>query len=72
MAGPALQRECLQYVRDHGSLQFGDIAVTGPGKLQAQCVIHGNVMIYSSKCDQESAAVSQSLQPNDVVLQCVN
>jgi len=39
-AGQAVQDECSQFVSKNGSVQPGDIAVTGPGKIACKYIIH--------------------------------
>ena len=42
--GPAIQRECDEYVRRHGPIAVGQAALTGGGQLPARFVIHAAAM----------------------------
>lgn len=42
--GPAIQRECDAFVRQHGPIRVGEAAVTGGGDLPAPLVIHAAAM----------------------------
>ena len=42
--GPAIQRECDEYIERHGPLQVGQAAITGAGRLSVAYVIHAAAM----------------------------
>lgn len=45
--GPAVQRESTDWIRRHGELRTGDCAVTGPGRLRCQKIIHAVGPVYT-------------------------
>jgi putative ATPase len=45
--GPAVERECMDYVRRHGDLEIGEVAVTGAGHMSCKHVIHAVGPVYS-------------------------
>ena len=46
--GPTVERECMEYVRKHGDLDIGEVAVTGAGRMSCKYVIHAVGPVYSS------------------------
>jgi putative ATPase len=41
--GPAIQKESDQWVKKHGSVETGQVAVTGPGNMICRHVIHAGM-----------------------------
>ena len=48
VGGPAIGRECMEYVGRHGDLQIGGVAVTGAGRMSCRHVIHAVGPVYST------------------------
>lgn len=46
-AGPTVERECMQYVKLHGEVDVGAVAVTGAGRMNCRYVIHAVGPVYS-------------------------
>mmetsp|Transcript_25965 Transcript_25965/g.45935 ORF Transcript_25965/g.45935 Transcript_25965/m.45935 type:complete len:227 (-) Transcript_25965:67-747(-) len=66
--GPNIQKESKAWVRKHGEVPIGGVAVTGPGKLPAKYVIHAVGPIYTSKKSSEpllKSAIWRSLEKAD-------
>lgn len=55
--GPAVQRESDQWVRKHGSVDTGAVAVTGPGRMICRWIIHAGMRQASSERASVSASV---------------
>ena len=69
--GKEIQTESDEYVMTHGKVQTGDVAVTGPGKLRCQYIIHAVGPIWSDavssqeNCQMLKNAVLNSLRKAD-------
>ncbi len=61
--GEAIQRESDQYVREHGPVPVGEVAVTGAGSLRAKYVIHAVGPRYGLEGeDKLHSAIRRSLE----------
>lgn len=64
--GEEIQTESDEYVKTHGPLKTGEVAVTGAGKLKAKYVIHAVGPVYGEEGEEKLAeAVRNSLQAAD-------
>jgi len=64
--GYEIQEESNRYVKEHGPLKVGDVAVTGAGNLKARYVIHTVGPRYGIEDDNKlESAVRKSLEKAD-------
>lgn len=73
--GPEVQRESSDYVRKHGIVYTGQVAVTGPGRLSCKFIIHAVGPVWSNgrsgeDKDLESAVFNSFKKANE--LKCRN
>lgn len=54
--GYTIQEESDEYVRVHGPVPVGSVAVTGAGRLKAKYIIHAVGPIYGEDCGDEKLA----------------
>ncbi|WP_126451398.1 macro domain-containing protein [Sulfodiicoccus acidiphilus] len=60
--GPRIQRESTEYVRKHGPVPAGSVAVTSAGRLRAKYVVHAVGPIYGVEGDDKlESAVRNSI-----------
>ena len=69
--GPEVQRESSDYVRRHGMVPTGQVAVTGPGRLPCKKIIHAVGPVFSNGRsgedeDLESAVINSYIAANDL------
>ncbi len=64
--GIEIQEESDEYIRKHGPLRTGEVAVTGAGKLKAKFVIHAVGPVYGEEGEEKLAeAIRNSLEAAD-------
>ena len=64
--GTQIQEESDEYIRKHGPLKTGEVAVTGAGKLKAKYVIHAVGPVYGEEGEEKLAeAIRNSLETAD-------
>ncbi len=56
--GREIQEESDEYVKKHGPLDIGGVAVTGAGRLKARYVIHAVGPVYGDKDGDEKLALA--------------
>ncbi len=56
--GPTIQRESNAWVREHGPVETGSVAMTGAGKLPSRHVIHAVGPVWSGSGDEEAKLAS--------------
>lgn len=59
--GPKVNRECTEYVRNHGELKVGEVAVTGAGKMPAKHVIHAVGPIYAKRSRENHVLLTKAV-----------
>jgi O-acetyl-ADP-ribose deacetylase (regulator of RNase III) len=64
--GIEIQKESDEYIKKHGPLKTGEVAVTGAGKLKAKYVIHAVGPVYGEEGEEKLAeAIRNSLETAD-------
>jgi O-acetyl-ADP-ribose deacetylase (regulator of RNase III) len=68
--GPVIRKESKDWVREHGRVPTGSVAITSGGNLKADYVIHAVGPVYSSRSPSKAAqelasAVKSALQMAD-------
>jgi len=63
--GYEIQRESDEYVKTHGPVKTGEVAVTGPGKLKCRYIIHAVGPRYGEGDDLLYSAIKNSLEKAD-------
>ena len=66
--GPAIQRESNEWIRSHGPVETGSVAITSGGRLKARHVIHAVGPVYgrtSRSAELLASAVRSALQRAD-------
>ena len=59
--GKAIQRECAAFVKEHGRVRTGEVAVTGPGRLPCKKVIHAVGPMWSESAGNNEAKLIRTL-----------
>ncbi|CAG9329675.1 unnamed protein product [Blepharisma stoltei] len=59
--GPMVQKESTQWVREHGAVPTGQVAVTGPGRLHCKYIIHAVGPIYHNGRSHESELLEEAV-----------
>jgi O-acetyl-ADP-ribose deacetylase (regulator of RNase III) len=58
--GKEIQEESDEYIKKHGALKTGEVAVTGAGKLKARFVIHAVGPVYGEEGEEKLAEAIQN------------